>query len=129
MVSEGQLHECKARLKARFSELREEIRMELLESDDQHYIDLAGQVHDLEEESVADLLVDIDLAIIDMHIAEIREIDQSLMRLAEGSYGICLDCRDEINFARLSANLTAKRCTDCQKAYEHSHAGPGQHSL
>lgn len=129
MVSDGQLLECKVRLKARFRELREEIRMELLESDDQHFIDLAGQVHDLEEESVADLLVDIDLAVIDMHVAEIREIDQSLMRLAEGSYGVCVNCQDNIGFERLSANLTSKRCTDCQRAYEHSHAGQGKSSL
>ena len=70
MLTENQLLEFKMRLKDRFCDVREEIRLELLRSDDQHFIDLAGQVHDLEDESVADLLVDLNLAIIDMHVQE-----------------------------------------------------------
>ena len=129
MLTERQNLEFKARLKERFNDLREEIRLELLRSDNQHFIDLAGQVHDLEEESVADLLVDIDLAIVDMHVDEIRKIDQALMRIAERCYGICIDCEDEIDVERLMAYLTAERCTRCQTAYEHGHAGLDKHSL
>jgi len=129
MLTESQLRDFKARLKKRFCQLREEIRVELLRSDEEHYIDLAGQVHDLEEESVANLLVDIDLAVIDMHIDEIREIDQSLIRIARGGYGLCLDCEGDIEVERLSAYLTAKRCTRCQRAYEHGHAGQNKRTL
>lgn len=123
MVTERQRLEFKARLKERFCDLREEIRLELLQSDQEHFIDLAGQVHDLEEESVADLLVDIDLAIIDLHVEEIRAIDRALIRIAEDEYGTCTDCGTEIDVERLEANLTATRCTDCQDAYERSHEG------
>jgi RNA polymerase-binding transcription factor DksA len=129
MMTESQLQNFRTRLKERFYELREEIRVELLRSDEQHFIDLAGQVHDLEEESVANLLVDLDLAVLDMHIEEIREIDQSLIRIAEGGYGVCLDCEGEIEVGRLLAYLTAKRCTECQRAYEHGHAGHHKDSL
>jgi len=129
MPTERQLLEFKTRLKERFNDLREEIRLELLRSDEQHFIDLAGQVHDLEEESVADLLVDIDLAIVDMHVDEIRKIDRALMRIAEGQYGICRDCEDEIEVERLLAYLTAERCTRCQTAHEHGYAGLDKHSL
>ena len=123
MMTESQLRDFRTRLKERFCELREEIRLELLRSDDQHFIDLAGQVHDLEDESVANLLVDLDLAVLDMHIEEIREIDQSLIRIAEGGYGVCLDCEGDIEVERLLAYLTAKRCAQCQQSYEHGHAG------
>ena len=75
VLSDKQINELKKQLKQRFFELREEIRQELLESDNEHFIELAGQVHDMEEESVADLLVDLNLAIIDQHVEEIREID------------------------------------------------------
>lgn len=129
MLSERQLHEFKTLLKERFSDLREEIRQELLRSDEQHYIDLAGQVHDLEEESVADLLVDLNLAILDLHIQEIREIDASLIRIAKGSYGVCVDCSAEIVPERLNAYPTARRCTPCQSAYERLHLGPEGHTL
>ena len=129
MLTESQLLEFKMRLKDRFCDVREEIRLELLRSDDQHFIDLAGQVHDLEDESVADLLVDLNLAIIDMHIQEIRDIDASLIRIALGSYGVCIDCEIDIAVERLHAYLTAKRCTPCQSVYERNHAGPGVHTL
>lgn len=129
MVTESQSREFRTKLKARFYELREEIRLELLRSDNQHFIDIAGQVHDLEEESVANLLVDLDLAVLDMHIEEIREIDQSLIRIATGVYGICIDCEADIDLERLQAYLTAKRCTPCQRAYEHGHAGQKKRSL
>ena len=123
MVTDRQRLEFKARLKERFCDLREEIRLELLQSDNEHFIDLAGQVHDLEEESVADLLVDIDLAIVDLHVEEIRAIDRALMRIAEGEFGICAGCGTEIDVERLEVNPTATRCTDCQAAYEREHAG------
>lgn len=129
MLSERQMLEFKTLLKERFCDLREEIRQELLRSDDQHFIDLAGQVHDLEEESVADLLVDLNLAILDMHIEEIRAIDASLIRIAQGSYGVCTDCSDEIAPERLNACLTARRCTPCQAAYEHNHLSQEGHTL
>jgi RNA polymerase-binding transcription factor DksA len=129
MLTDKQNLEFKTQLKERFCDLREEIRLELLRSDDQHFIDLAGQVHDLEEESVADLLVDLNLAILDMHIEEIRGIDASLMQIAKGSYGVCIDCGIDIAIERLRANLTAQRCTPCQSAYERNHAGPEGHTL
>ncbi|MDT8322366.1 MAG: TraR/DksA family transcriptional regulator [Xanthomonadales bacterium] len=123
MLNQEQLREFKKILDKRYYDLREEIRAELLESDDEHYIDLAGQVHDLEEQSVADLLVDLDLAIIDLHIDEIREIDAALMRIASGDYGICQKCGDDIEPERLRVHPTAKRCRPCQAVHESTHAG------
>ena len=129
MLTENQIHEIKKKLDARFYELREEIRLELLESDDQTYIDLAGRVHDRAEESVANLLVDLQLASIDRHIQEIRDIDAALMRIAMGSYSQCIDCEDSIAVDRLEAFPTAKRCQPCQAQYERLHTGPGLATL
>lgn len=129
MLTDHQLHEFKTLLKERFCDLREEIRLELLRSDEQHFIDLAGQVHDLEEESVADLLVDLNLAILDLHIEEIRDIDASLIRIAQGGYGVCNDCSAAISIDRLNACPTAMRCTPCQTVYEHNHMGVEHHTL
>jgi RNA polymerase-binding transcription factor DksA len=123
MLTAKQLGELRVTLQTRHDALREEIREELLASDEQHFIDLAGQVHDLEEESVADLLVDLDLAIIDMHVGEIRDIEAAMRRLHVGAYGVCIECDDEIELARLRAFPTAKRCLPCQENYERNHAG------
>ena len=123
MLNQEQLRKFKKILDKRFYDLREEIRIELLESDEEQYADLAGQVHDLEEQSVADLLVDVDLAIVDMHIDEIRDIDAALMRIASADYGVCEKCGGDIEIERLEVYPTARRCHPCQALHEKTHAG------
>lgn len=129
MLSDHDRNYFRQVLKQRYFELREEVRQELLKSDEQHYIDFAERVHDLEDESVADLLVDLELADIDRHIQEIRDIDAALIRLSDGNYGICLECNNEIAMERLKAYPTAKRCIRCQDIYEKTHAHPTRSSL
>jgi len=80
MFSDQQKTTFRNQLKQRFMVLREEISRELIKSDNEHYIDLAGKVYDLEEASVADLLVDLQLATIDRGVNEIRDIDAALLR-------------------------------------------------
>jgi RNA polymerase-binding transcription factor DksA len=123
MLTANQIREFKKLLDERFFEVREEVRLELLDSDDQTYIKLAGQVHDTGEASVADLLVDLQLADINRHINEIRDIDAALMRIAAGTYGVCSYCKATISADRLVAYPTAKRCHRCQVDYEHNYAG------
>lgn len=127
MLSEQQRTTFRKQLKQRFKALREEISRELIKSDHEHYIDLAGRVHDLEDESVADLLVDIQLATIGREINEIRDIDMALLRIANGSFGICTDCDDPIDLKRLQAYPTAKRCQRCQTLHEKTYVS-GRHS-
>jgi RNA polymerase-binding protein DksA len=129
MLTGNQIHDFKKKLDDRFYELWEEIRLDLLKSDDQHYIELAGRVHDRGDESVADLLVDLQLASIDRHVQEIRDIDAALMRIAAGNYGMCIDCESSIAVDRLEAWPTAKRCQPCQVEYERLHVGGSGPSL
>jgi len=122
MLTENQVREFKKLLDDRYFELCEEVRQELISTDDQTYIELAGQVHDLGEASVADLLVDLQLAEIDQHIKEIRAIDAALMRIAANRYGICVDCSVDIAPERLNAYPTAFRCHRCAVNHERNHA-------
>lgn len=110
----------RTRLEQRRSELLAAIRFQLLESDNQTYNDIAGSVHDSAEESVADLLADIGFADIGREVNEVRDIEQALMRIATGAYGVCIECEADIPFKRLSAYPTAKRCRACQERYEAS---------
>ncbi|HEX5515076.1 MAG TPA: TraR/DksA C4-type zinc finger protein [Gammaproteobacteria bacterium] len=120
-IRNDQINALKQILQRRFFELREEIRQELLRTDQAPYIELAGQVHDAEEEAVADLLVDLNLAEIDRHVRELREVDAALKRIAEGTYGICEDTGEPIPYARLKAEPTARRSVAAQAAYERTH--------
>lgn len=118
MPTQHQIKAFRESLEQRYRQLREDIRQTLLQSDEQSYIELAGRVHDVEEESVADLLVDVSLADIDRHVEEIRDIDAALARIATGSFGTCCDCGEAIELQRLEAYPTAKRCRPCQETCE-----------
>lgn len=119
-LTQHQLTELGQQLKARHQQLGAEIRAELARSDEAHYGDLAGQVHDRGDEAIADLLVDIDLATIDRQINEIRAIEAAQQRLLNGSYGTCADCGVEIGIERLRRQPTAARCVSCQAQLEKS---------
>jgi RNA polymerase-binding transcription factor len=45
--------------------------------------------------------------------ASITEIDRALLKIGDGSYGICDSCGDEISDLRLMARPATVRCFDC----------------
>jgi RNA polymerase-binding transcription factor DksA len=117
-LSWSQLRALRRQLDDRFDELRARVRDELIAADAEHYADIAGRVHDPGEESVADLLYDVELAAIHQHVEEIRGIERALMLMARGIYGLCGECDAPIGFERLRAYPTAERCHDCQALHE-----------
>lgn len=129
LLSTQQLDELRQVLRHRYDALRAEIHEDLVKSDDESYIELAGRVHDAQDESVADLLVNVNLSIIDAHLSELRGIEQALQRLEAGDYGVCVDCGQEIAHARLAAAPTTLRCVECQTRFERTHAGYSGSSL
>jgi RNA polymerase-binding transcription factor DksA len=108
---------------------REDVRQVLIRSDEEQFQTLAGAVNDEEDRSLADLLVDVNLAEVDRHIDEIRAIEAALLRIAEGGYGICTDCEDEIGRDRLRVEPATLRCAECQARYERTYAQPGHPKL
>jgi DnaK suppressor protein len=50
--------------------------------------------------------------------ARLREVQEALQRIADGSYGICEDTDDEIPFARLWAEPTARLTVAAQELRE-----------
>lgn len=118
----GEYSHFEHKLRDRWCVLRDETREALSRSDSEGYAEIAGRVADLEDQSLADLLVDVNLAEITRDVREIRAIERALHRLALGTYGTCVSCGQPIERERLEAHPTANRCAACQRAYEHSHA-------
>ena len=116
-----QLDSLQAAMRARQTQLREEIRQALIKSDSEHYLQIADSVRELEDESFADLIVDVGLAEIDRDLDELRAIDAALLRMAEGSYGVCEACDRPIDIRRLNLTPQALRCIDCQTIFERTH--------
>jgi RNA polymerase-binding transcription factor len=121
----GEYSHFEQKLRDRWCALRDETRDSLLRSESESYADIAGRVNDLEDQSLADLLVDVNLAEVTRDVKEIRAIERALRRIALGTYGTCVSCGQPIERERLEAYPTANRCAACQRAYEHDHAtGP-----
>ena len=110
------------RLRERARVLRGEIRETLLRSEHEHHKDLAGMVSDAGDESVANMLADLDIAAVDRDVTELREVEGALARLHDGTYGACVDCEGDIGYARLNANPSAARCVKCQALHERASA-------
>lgn len=120
-IGRGEYSYFERKLRDRWCELRDETRSVLSRSENEGYADIAGRVNDLEDQSLADLLVDVNLAEVARTVEEIRAIERALRRIALGTYGVCVTCGQPIERERLEAYPTANRCAVCQRAYEHGH--------
>ncbi|HET7746791.1 MAG TPA: hypothetical protein VFM29_05795, partial [Vicinamibacteria bacterium] len=78
-------HEVLSRmLKERQAEIRSKLRSlrEVLPSE-------VAQVKDEEEQSMEAFVVGMDFALMEMESETLRKIDEALLRLQDGTYGVC----------------------------------------
>ncbi len=62
--------------------------------------------------------------LIERSLRELAEIAAVRERLANGTYGECIECGEPIAPARLEVNPTARRCADCQARHEKLSTAP-----
>jgi RNA polymerase-binding transcription factor DksA len=79
---------------------------------DNHPGDIGSELHDEELDETTEMFLE----------EEERRIAEARRALADGTYGICLECRREIPAQRLQAMPEAVRCIDCQRHFEGAHA-------
>lgn len=123
-LSKQEFDRLAAGMMARKRLLMDEIRRGLERAGKERYAQLLGEVHDRGDESVADLLSDVQAAEVTRDVGEVRDIEGAEARIAAGRYGLCIDCGGEIGYARLQAFPTAKRCIACQENREKTRASP-----
>ena len=75
-------------------------------------------VKDSSDFSVMDVNKDLALSLGDRESQMVADIDQALMRMREGSYGICARCGKVIDEKRLEAMPTARYDAACQAEIE-----------
>jgi len=69
-------------------------------------------------EAAANTARDLELAMDAHDTTEITAVDAALKRIADGTYGECMDCGAAIAEARLLAAPEASRCIACQEKRE-----------
>jgi DnaK suppressor protein len=75
-------------------------------------------VADTADMALQDADGDQQIALMEMRNQMREQIDEALLRLDEGTYGICEDCGREITEGRLKAIPFARRCVECQEKAE-----------
>jgi RNA polymerase-binding transcription factor DksA len=78
---------------------------------DNHPGDLGTETHEEELDETAGIFFD----------EEERRIAEARRALADGSYGVCLNCHQPISPERLSAVPETVRCLHCQRLFEGLH--------
>ena len=83
--------------------------------------DDAHEVHSNADEAETTRLDDVRFAEAEVDRMRLRGIEQAIQRMAEGSYGTCIDCGEDIPRERLLAQPMAIRCASCQDMAERGH--------
>lgn len=76
------------------------------------------EVLDFKDVAAEDRQALIDEVTLSHATAELRQVVAALRRVADGSYGYCLDCGEEIDERRLFAMPATPFCTACQAIHE-----------
>jgi len=130
LLASNQIERIQGELDIRRRALLEEVRDTLENTENQQYVEIIGRAPaDAGDASVSDELADLNLTMLDRHVAELRSIEQAEQRMRDGTYGECIDCGGEIGFERLLAQPTAVRCVLDQEMYEKTHMTQSTPSL
>jgi RNA polymerase-binding transcription factor DksA len=121
-LNSQQLDRLSARIAERKRVLLEDVRRVLKRTGAERYADLVGDTSDAGDEAAASLLRDVTEAEVVRDVGELRDIAAAEGRIAAGRYGVCIDCGTAIDFKRLEAYPTAKRCIACQQRRERTRA-------
>jgi DnaK suppressor protein len=107
-----------AALRARQRELRADVAAKLKTQEDPRLVGLRNRMEDTDDWAAADAMAAHDIALVSRDLAELANVEQALARLANATYGECVDCGNPIPYARLAAHPAAKRCVACQENAE-----------
>jgi RNA polymerase-binding transcription factor len=84
-----------------------------------------AEVRDAEEQRMDEFVRDMDFALLEMESATLQRIDEALLRLEKGTYGVCASCGEPVAEARLRAVPFANLCRACQEEEEEREGRPG----
>jgi len=113
-MSKKFLNKLRDQLKDRRHHLLKEVKLRLREfsdSDGYQLTDTADIASHLIEDEIA-------MSIAQVEAREIEEIDNALIKIKKGEYGVCENCGRKINKQRLMAIPFVSLCVKCKEAEE-----------
>lgn len=117
-LTSRQIAEFEALLKGRSRVLAAEMRGEISDANAQRAAQAGEGALDQVDHAQIDAMTAHETSMVGHYALELGDVDAALARIADGSYGVCIDCGADVPHARLLAYPTAKRCVDCQSVRE-----------
>jgi RNA polymerase-binding protein DksA len=84
---------------------------------------LANHSQETDDDAVAHLEGDLDIADLTRDAKELEAVEAALKRIHEPGFGVCAGCEEEIPFTRLAASPASTRCVACQARHERATGG------
>jgi DnaK suppressor protein len=112
------LTEVKERLLGRKQRLWQEVKQQLKSSIGDGYQEMLATARDEEDQASVSLLAETQLSLLGPKRQELEAIEEALIRLDNGSYGLCEDCGQSIEPRRLEIIPEAPLCRNCASQRE-----------
>ena len=124
--SKNRLLDLKKSLIRKREDILKEVKEEIakyVSGDNKQLVDTANDEGDWAQ---VDISEDLSLQRLSAQRKLMYNIDEAIRKIAEGTYGICEDCGDEISEKRLLVLPAATLCVDCQESREQAEALEGE---
>src|SRR6185437_11573538 len=102
-LTTSQRSALEASLRTRRNELRADVAAKLKTQDDPGLVGLRNRMEDTDDWAVADAMAAQDITLVSRDLAELANVEEALVRIADGTYGACVDCANPIPYPRLAA--------------------------
>jgi DnaK suppressor protein len=79
-----------------------------------------GQVQDPGDQALLSTMESLRTSLQDSDFEQYRQVVRAIQKFDDGSYGVCIDCGNDISDKRLVSFPDADRCLACQEEYEDS---------
>jgi len=112
------LQEMKNRLLERKKRLWLEVKEQLKSNIGAGYQEMLSTARDEEDQAAVSLLAETQLALLGPKRQELEAIEEALWRLENGSYGLCEECGQPIEWRRLEIMPETPLCRNCMSYRE-----------
>ena len=113
----------------KFKEQLEQMKVDLLSDVEQTLTDMteqSGNIPDANDRATVESDRGFELRLRGRERKLLEKIDHAIARIEQGTYGICVECGNEIRPKRLDARPVAKFCIDCKIEQEQQEKAQGR---
>ena len=103
-------------VKERLVRTKQELESKLTQMAHEQFSD--GQVQDPGDQALTTTMETLRTSLQDTELEQYKRVVRALGKLDDGTYGVCIDCGNDISEKRLVSFPDAARCLICQEEYE-----------